>query len=95
VAVLDQPDWPALDAASAVASMSLRVIWKATDEKVVIEDKLRHFRFEGYRADARAAAIVEVPSVDFSWTSDPIETSKSGFAIIGTEVNGKYYDELK
>jgi hypothetical protein len=37
-------------------------------------------------------AEVEVPSIDFSWKSDPLNTSKSDFAIIGEEVNGRYYD---
>jgi hypothetical protein len=65
--------------------MSFCVVWKATDEK-------KHFRFDGYRAIAQAEAEVGVPSLNFSWKSDPTETSRSGFAIIGNEVNGKYYD---
>ena len=72
--------------------MSFRVVWKATDEKVLIDDKQKHFRFEGYRAMAQAEAMVEVPLLNFSWKSDPIETSRATFAIIGNEVNGKYYD---
>ena len=72
--------------------MSFRVVWKATDQKVLIDDKQKHFRFEGYRAMAQAEAMVEVPLLNFSWKSDPIETSRATFAIIGNEVNGKYYD---
>ena len=72
--------------------MSFRVVWKATDEKILIDDKQKHFRFEGYRATAQAEAMVEVPSLNFSWKSDPINTSKAVFAIMGNEVNGKYYD---
>jgi hypothetical protein len=92
IAVTDQPRWPAYDATTRPALMSFRVSWKATDEKVFIDDKQRHFRFEGYRAVAQAEAMVEVPSLDFSWRSDPIDTSSAAFAIIGHEVNGKYYD---
>jgi hypothetical protein len=33
-----------------------------------------------------------VPSIGFSWRSDPLSTSKSDFAIMGEEVNGRYYD---
>ena len=72
--------------------MSFRVVWKATDEKILIDDKEKHFRFDGYRAIAQAEAEVKVPSLNFSWKSDPIGTSRATFAIIGNEVNGKYYD---
>lgn len=93
--VIDQPKWPEYDAPYVPAAMSLKVVWKATDEKVVIENKERHFRFEGFRAIAQAEAKVSVPSLDFSWKSDPIATSHADFAIIGTETNGKYYDETQ
>ncbi len=43
------------------------------------------------RRDALQAEIV-VPSIDFSWKSDPLATSRAAFAIIGDEVNGRYYD---
>jgi hypothetical protein len=92
IAITDQPKWPAYDAPFAPAIMSLRVVWNATDEKVLIDDKQMHFRFDGYRATAHAEASVEVPSLNFSWKSDPITTSRAAFAIIGSEVNGKYYD---
>ena len=92
LAVIDQPKWPAYDARMRPAVMSFRVVWKATSEKIFIDDKLKHFRFEGYLAIAHAEASVEVPSLNFSWKSDPINTSNAAFAIIGNEVNGKYYD---
>jgi hypothetical protein len=92
LAVTDQPKWPAYDARVRSAIMSFRVVWKATGEKILIDDKQKHFRFEGYRAVAQAEAAAEVPSLNFSWKSDPINTSNAAFAIIGNEVNGKYYD---
>ena len=92
LAVTDQPKWPAHDAPFTAATMSFRVVWRSTDEKVLIEDKQKHFRFDGYRAIAQAEATVEVPSLSFAWKSDPISTSSAAFAIIGNEVNGKYYD---
>lgn len=91
LAVTDQPKWPAYDARVRPAIMSFRVVWKATGEKILIDDKQKHFRFEGYRAMAQAEAAVEIPSLNFSWKSDPINTSNAAFAIIGNEVNGKYY----
>jgi hypothetical protein len=92
IAVIDQPRWPAHDAQTTPAKMSFRVTWKAGDEKVLYEDRNKHFRFEGYRATAQAEAAVEMPSLNFSWKSDPIETSSAAFAIIGAEANGKYFD---
>ena len=90
--VTDQPAWPAHNVPATPATMSFRVAWRATDEKVVYEDKLKHFRVAGYTAIAQVEAKVEVPSLGFSWKSDPIETSSAAFALIGTEQNGKYYD---
>ena len=92
LAVTDQPKWPAYDAQVSPATMSFRVVWRATDEKILIDDKQKHFRFEGYRATAQAEAAVEVPSLNFSWRSDPINTSKAAFAGMGQEVNGKHFD---
>lgn len=91
LAVTDQPRWPAYDAGVRPAVMSFRIVWKATGEKILIDDKQKLFRFEGYRATAQAEASAEVPSLGFSWKSDPIDTSNAAFAIIGNEVNGKYY----
>ncbi len=93
LAVIDQPKWPEHNASARPAVMSFKVTWKATDEKIYFEDKDKHFRFEGYRAQAQAEAIVEVPSLGFSWKSDTITTSEAKFAVIGTERNGKYFDE--
>jgi len=50
------------------------------------------FRFIGTRATCQLEAQVEVPSIGFSWRSDPLDTSKADVAILGEEVNGRYYD---
>ncbi len=34
---------------------------------------------------------LSVPSIGFTWNSDPIETSHANFSIFGEEANGKYY----
>ena len=44
------------------------------------------------KAECQLEAQVEVPSIGFSWKSDPLSTSKCDFAIVGEEVNGRYYD---
>ena len=71
--------------------MDLRIVWKATDEKISYNDPQKQFRVDGFKATAQLEASVEVPSIGFSWKSDPLETSTANFAIIGDEVNGKYY----
>ena len=92
VAVVDQPRWPALDSIATPARMTFKMVWKSTGEPAKFEDASKHFRFTGTRATCQMEAEVEVPSIDFSWKSDPLNTSKSDFAIIGEEVNGRYYD---
>jgi hypothetical protein len=92
VPVIDQPHWPALDAAATPARMNFKMVWKSTGESIKIEDGSKHFRFTGTRASCQMEAQVDVPSVGFSWKSDPLETSKCDFAIMGDEVNGLYFD---
>jgi len=92
VPVVDQPKWPALDAIATPARMSFKMVWKSNGDPVLYEDAAKHFRFTGTRATCQMEAQVEVPSIGFSWKSDPLETSSSAFAIIGDEVNGRYYD---
>jgi len=92
VAVVDQPRWPALDSLATPARMNFKMVWKSTGEPVKYDDASRHFRFTGTRATCQLEAEVEVPSIGFSWKSDAPSTSKADFAIIGEEVNGRYYD---
>jgi len=92
VDVVDQPRWPALDAIATPAKMSFRMIWKSSGEPVKYEDVSKHFRFTGTRAICQMEAQVDVPSIGFSWKSDPLDTSKCDFAVMGEEVNGRYYD---
>lgn len=92
VTVIDQPRFPALDSIGTPARMSFKLVGKSTGEPVKYEDASKHFRFTGTRASCQLEAQVEVPSIGFSWKSDPLSTSKSDFAIMGEEVNGRYYD---
>jgi hypothetical protein len=95
VPIIDQPRWPALDSVATPARMSFKMVWKSNGEPAVFEDASKHFRFTRARAACQMAARVEVPSIGFSWESDPLETSKCDFAIMGEEVNGRYYDVLR
>jgi hypothetical protein len=92
VPVIDQPRWPAMDATATPATMSFRMVWTATDEAARYDDPSKHFLFTGKRATCQMEAEVNVPSMGFSWKSDPLSTSRCDFAIMGDEVNGRYYD---
>jgi hypothetical protein len=54
----------------------------------------KQFRVEGYRATAQLEPQVKVPSIDFTWKSDPLSASQANSAIIGDEVNGRYYNPV-
>lgn len=90
--VVDQPRWPALDSIATPARMTFKMVWKSTGEPAKYEDAGRHFRFTGTRATCQMEAEVEVPSIGFSWRSDPLTASRADVAIIGEEVNGRHYD---
>ncbi|GAC1613439.1 MAG: hypothetical protein NVS9B12_14680 [Vulcanimicrobiaceae bacterium] len=92
VDLVDQPRWPALDSSATPARMSFKMVWRSTGEAVKYEDASKHFRFTGTRATCQLEASVDVPSLGFSWKSDPLSTSKAAFAVMGDEVNGRYYE---
>jgi hypothetical protein len=92
VPVVDQPRWPALDSIATPARMSFKMVWKSTGEPVKYDDPSRHFRFTGFRASCQLEAQIDVPSIGFSWKSDPLATSSATFAVLGEESNGRYYD---
>ncbi len=91
IGIIDQPAWPAFQAQTTPARMDITIVWKATGEKISYADPAKQFRIEGFKATAQLEAAVEVPSIGFSWKSDPLATSKANFAIIGEEANGRYY----
>ncbi len=95
VSVVDQPRWPALDSLATPARMTFKMVWKSTGEPVKYDDPSKHFRFVGSHASCQLEAEVEVPSIGFSWKSDPLNASNASFAIIGEEVNGRYYSSAR
>jgi hypothetical protein len=95
VPIIDQPRWPAMDAETTPAWMDFKLVFKATAEPVTNEDPARHYRFEGFKASAQLEAMLRVESIDFTFKTDPLETSSSDFAVMGFETNGKYYDAAK
>jgi hypothetical protein len=93
--IIDQPRWPAMDAETTPAFLDFKLVFAASDDPVKYEDPNRQYRFEGFKAGAQLEATVRVPSIDFVFKTDPLETSRSDFAVMGTEVNGKYYEATK
>ena len=94
VPIIDQPRWPAMDAETTPAFMDFKVVFRATNEPVKYEDPAHQYRFEGFKASAQLEATIEVPSIAFTFKTDPLETSKCDFAVMGSEVNGKYYEAV-
>jgi len=95
VPIVDQPRWPAMDAETTPAFMDFKLVLKATDEPVKYEDPSRQYLFEGFKANGQLEAAIRVPSINFVFKTDPLETSNTDFAVMGNEVNGKYYGEKK
>ena len=93
--IIDQPRWPAMDAESSPAFLDFKVVFTATDEAVTYENAMQQYRFEGVKASAQLEATIRVPSIDFIFKTDPLETSRSDFAVMGAEVNGRYYEAGK
>lgn len=91
VSIIDQPTWPSMTAETHPAFLDFKLVWKTGVNPVKYEDAGQQFRFTGYEASAQLEASVRVPSLDFSWKSDSLETSKADFAVMGEEVNGRYY----
>ena len=92
VPIIDQPRWPALDAETNPGFLTFKLVFKSNDEPVKYEDPARQYRFEGFKAVAQLEATVRVPSSNFTFKTDPLETSSCDFAVMGNEVNGKYYE---
>ena len=94
VAVIDQPKWPARNAPATPARMSFKMVFESTNKAVTYDDKAKRFRVTGFLALCRMEARVAVPSIGFTWKSDPIDKCQPAeFAVIGNEVNGKYYED--
>ena len=93
--IIDQPRWPAMDAESTPARLDFKLVFKSTDESVKYEDPTRQYRFDGFKAVAQLEATVRVPSIGFTFETDRLENSSCDFAVMGVEVNGRYYDVVK
>jgi len=71
--IIDQPRWPAMDAETTLAYLDFKLVFNSTDEPVIYEDFMRQYRFQGFKAAAQLQAAVRVPSIEFTFKTDPIE----------------------
>ncbi len=83
VPIIDQPRWPAMDAESTPAFMDFKLVFTAGEEPVKYEDSNRQYRFSGSVATAQLEAKIHVQSTGFVFRTDPLETSRCDFAVIG------------
>lgn len=95
VPIIDQSRWPDMEAETIPAFMDFKLVLKATDEPVKYEDPTRQYRFEGFKANGQLEAAIRVPSINFIFKTDPLEASSTDFAVMGSEVNGRYYEAKK
>jgi len=48
------------------------LVLRVTDEPVKYEDPTRQYRFDGFKANAQLEATIRVPSIGFSFKTDPL-----------------------
>ena len=75
--------------AGAPATVSFEVRWSGVNDRVNIKDPVARFGGEFVRGQAQMAWTADVGAYHFQ--SDPIETSSSDFATLGTERNGVFF----
>jgi len=71
------------------ATVSFEVRWSGVGERLNIKDESARFGGEFVRGSAQMAWSATVG--DYAYQSDPIETSFSDFASLGTERNGAFF----
>lgn len=74
------------------ATVSFDVRWSGVDQRVNIEDPVAGFGGEFVRG--RAQMSWSAVSGDYAYQSDPLETSSSDFASLGTERNGVFFPRV-
>ena len=71
------------------ATVSFEVRWSGVDQRVNIKDPVAGFGGEFVRGSAQMSWSAVVG--DFAYESDPLDTSSSDFASMGTERNGVFF----
>jgi hypothetical protein len=75
--------------AGTPATVSFDVRWSGVEQRVNIKDPVARFGGEFVRGQARMqwSAVAG----DYAYQSDPLDTSSSDFASLGTERNGSFF----
>jgi hypothetical protein len=76
---------------SVPATVSFNVRWGGLIEKVKLRDPVNKFALDGFVDTAVMTCRASVPSRDIEFVSDPANTSKTTFAEIGQERNGRFF----
>ena len=71
------------------AVVSFEVRWSGVNERVNIKDEVARFGGEFVRGSAQMAWRARIGTIEYA--SDPLETSFSHFASLGTERNGVFF----
>lgn len=90
-AVLDQPKAPVSMDPSYQAVLDFQITWSAHGPMIGYTEPKKRYRLRFFAASAKIAYTARVPERNLVITSDPIETSSSVFAMIGTESNGVFF----
>jgi hypothetical protein len=90
-AVLDQPKAPVSMEPTYRAILDFQITWKAHGPLIGYTEPKKRYKLRFYAATAQIAYTARVPERNLTITSDPIETSSSVFAMMGTENNGVFF----
>jgi hypothetical protein len=89
-AVIDQPSFPKPGPEYA-ASLDFTLRWTAIGERIAYSQPKGRYRLDFRHARCQVAYTARIPSRGIVITSDPLESSDSVFAMMGTEHNGSFY----
>jgi len=90
--LIDEPTYPKPGPVYQ-ATMSARIVWTGLGPDQTIENSTKHYALQAAAGQARGEFKVAVPEQNFTWASDPLESSMSTDVLIGREVNGRFYDQ--
>jgi len=88
--VIDEPMFPKPGPVFQ-ARVSLRATWHAVGPVLAHTDPMGKYRVRFRTAKARIEFTATVPSLNFTFTSAPIATSESVFAMMGHDQNGVFF----
>lgn len=88
--VIDQPSFPK-PGPTYRASLDFTLRWKAIGERIDYSQPKLRYGLEFHHARCQVEYTARIPSRGLVITSDPLHSSDSVFAMMGTERNGRFY----